>query len=128
MNPKMKVLVVDDEKIVLESCRRILDEMDLEITLASSAKAALEELDRNPFCLILMDIKMPEIDGITLMQQVKGKWPNIPIIVMSGYATNETLQEVSQSQAAAFLPKPFTPDELIGAVCHVLNSEENVDQ
>lgn len=121
----MKILVVDDEKIVLESCRRVLDEMRLEATLVTTAAKALEAMELSDFCLILMDIKMPGRDGIDLMREVKERWPDIPVIIMSGYATAETIQEVSQTLAATFIPKPFTPDELIETVCHVLNKEKN---
>jgi len=119
----MKILVVDDERIVLESCRRVLGE-SFEVSLAKSADEALEAMNRESFSLILLDIKMPGKDGMTLMRQVKDKWPDIPVIIMSGYVTNETMQEVAKTDAATFLAKPFTPDELVQAVHQVITKEE----
>ena len=120
----MKILVVDDERIVLESCRRVLGER-FEVSLAKSADQALELMGKEAFSLILLDIKMPHKDGMTLMRQVKEKWPEIPVIVMSGYVTMETMEEVAKTDAATFLAKPFTPDELVQAVDQVLTKEES---
>jgi DNA-binding NtrC family response regulator len=119
----MKILVVDDERIVLESCRRVLAE-SFEVSLAKSADEALEAMSREVFSLILLDIKMPGKDGMTLMREVKDHWSNIPVIIMSGYVTDETMEEVAKIEAATFLAKPFTPDELVQAVDQVLTKEE----
>ena len=119
----MKILVVDDERIVLESCRRVLGE-SYDVSLAKSADEALEAMSRDAFSLILLDIKMPGKDGMTLMRQVKDKWPEIPVIIMSGYVTNETMREVAKTDAATFLAKPFTPEELLQAVQQVITKEE----
>jgi DNA-binding NtrC family response regulator len=123
----MKILVVDDERIVLESCRRVLlDRFD--VSLARSGFEALEIMRRESFSLILLDIKMPHKDGMTLMRQVKATWPEIPVIIMSGYVTMETMEEVAKTDAATFLAKPFTPDELVQAVDQVLKKEESHGQ
>lgn len=119
----MKMLVVDDEPIVLESCRRILADMGFESVLATSADQALQAIMKASFELLLIDIKMPGHDGMYLMREVKEKWPHIPIIVMSGYATAETIAEVSAMDAASFIAKPFTPDEMVDAVCQVVERE-----
>jgi DNA-binding NtrC family response regulator len=118
----MKILVVDDEGIVLESCRRVLVDR-FEVITASSADAALDVLRREPVEMILLDIKMPVKDGMSLLKEVKEKWPNIPVIVMSGYATTETVEQVSRTEAATFIAKPFTPDELVEVVAKVIGKE-----
>jgi len=118
----MKILVVDDESIVLESCKRVLEDC-FEVMPARSADAALEVLRRETIGMILLDIKMPGKDGISLLKEVKEKWPDIPVIVMSGYATMETVELVSRTEAATFIAKPFTPDELVEAVAKVIEKE-----
>ena len=118
----MKILVVDDESIVLESCRRVLEDR-FEVIGAGSAEAALEALRRETIGMILLDIKMPGKDGMSLLKEVKEKWPNIPVIVMSGYATTETVEQVSRTEAATFIAKPFTPDELVKVVAEVIGKE-----
>jgi DNA-binding NtrC family response regulator len=119
----MRILVIDDERIVLESCRRVLCER-FEVTVAESGYEALEIMGREAFSMILLDIKMPGKNGMALMRQVKEKRPEIPVIIMSGYVTMETMEEVAKTEAATFLAKPFTPDELLQAVGQVLTKEE----
>lgn len=122
---KLKVLVVDDESIVLGSCQRVLEEDGFEVLLVTSADETIKAIrDKEP-SLLLIDVKMPKRDGIDLMQEVKKKWPYIPIIVMSGYDTAETIEEAAKMGAATFVAKPFTPDELLGAVRQVIQKEKN---
>jgi DNA-binding NtrC family response regulator len=121
----MNILIVDDEGIVLDSCKRVLEADGYSVVLAFSAEKALEAMRAKAFSLILMDIKMPGRDGMSLMREVKEKWPDIPVIVMSGYATSETVAQVSRTEAATFIAKPFTPDELLVAVRRVLEREES---
>ena len=120
---KKKILVVDDEGIVLSSCRRVLESEGYEVFLAESAKDALEMLEKNVFSSLLIDVKMPEHDGIYLMKAVREKWPDVPIIVMSGYSTAETIAHAAKMGAATFIPKPFTPNELIETVRRVIEKE-----
>ncbi|MEW6665001.1 MAG: response regulator [Thermodesulfobacteriota bacterium] len=121
----MQILIVDDETIVLDSCKRILEAEGHVVTLAASAGTALEAIGAERFALVFMDIKMPGRDGLSLMREVKKKWPQIPIIAMSGYATPETIDEVSRTGVAKFIAKPFTPDELIEAFRKVIAKEES---
>ncbi len=122
MERKKKILVVDDDEIVLKSCQRILESEGYEVTLTSNAKDAEEELKSGKFYdLLIMDVKMPEKDGLYLLDKIKknwpiDQWPILPVLVMSGYPTPETLEELFQRGAKKFIPKPFTPDEFIEAV------------
>lgn len=121
----MKILVVDDENIVLESCRLVLQTEGYEVILVSSSEAALKIIEEIEPSLLLIDLKMPGRDGMYLMGEVKQKRPDIPILVMSGYATKETIDEVSLRGAAAFIPKPFTPDELLETIRQVHDKEKS---
>jgi DNA-binding NtrC family response regulator len=111
-----KILVVDDDEIVLESCRRILEPEGLELRLVPSVDKAVEIMKREGFDLLLVDVKMPERDGISFLQEVKNKWPKTPFVVMSGYPIPETIADGMKLGAAGFIAKPFTPDELLGSV------------
>jgi DNA-binding NtrC family response regulator len=124
----MKILVVDDESIVLDSCKRVLEADGFDAYLVPSADKALEAIEYGDFALILIDVKMPGHDGIYLMREVKEKWPDIPIIVMSGYHTLETIEEAIETGADAFIPKPFTPDELLEALRQVIEKERRYEK
>ena len=119
----MKILVVDDEGIILKSCQKVLEAEGFEVVPVPSAQEALMALEREEFLLLLIDVKMPEYNGMYLMEEVKRKWADIPMIVMSGYDTAETIEEAAQKGAATFIPKPFTPDELIETIRQVIEKE-----
>jgi len=121
----MKILVVDDEGIVLDSCQRVLKEDGLEVLLVTSADKAIAAIEDEEPSVLLMDVKMPVRDGMDLMREVKERWPDVPIIVMSGYHTTETIEEADKMGAVAFINKPFTPDELLETIRQVIQKEDN---
>jgi DNA-binding response OmpR family regulator len=120
----MKILVIDDEPVVLNSCRKVLEEDGFDVYLVPSADEALKAMKKEDFDLLLVDVKMPKHDGIYLMQKVKEKWSNVPIIVMSGYPTPDTITDGAKMGADAFIAKPFTPDELLETIRQVIQKEE----
>jgi DNA-binding NtrC family response regulator len=118
----MKILVVDDDAIVIKSCRRILEAEGFEVSSVPGADNALEAMKTSDFDLLLVDVKMPKRDGMYLMREIKKNWPEIPTIIMSGYPTPETVAEVLKLGATLFIPKPFRPDELMKSVRQVLKN------
>ena len=121
----MKILVVDDERIVLDSCQRVLEADGFEVHLLPSADKALEAMTNENFGLLLVDVKMPEHDGMYLMRKVKEKRPDLPLIAMSGYPTPGTIKEAGNMGATTFIAKPFTPDELVRTVRQVIGKEKS---
>lgn len=119
----MKILVVDDEAIVLESCRRVLEAEGYDVLLASSADEALEAIRNDPPGLLLADIKMPQHDGVYLIRELRKERQEIPIVLMTGYTTKETVAEAAQIGAATLIAKPFTPDELAETVRRVVEKK-----
>lgn len=119
----MKILVVDDEGVVLDSCQRVLESGGFEVHLVASADQALEAMKQDGFHLLLIDMKMPIHDGIYLMKKVREERMDIPIVVMSGYPTIATVEDATKMGAVAFIAKPFTPDELLETVRRVLRME-----
>jgi DNA-binding NtrC family response regulator len=120
----MRILVVDDEDIVLESCQAVFELDGFEAQFAPNADKALAAINNTEFDLLLIDVKMPKKDGMYLMRKIKQQWPDIPIIVMSGYYTTDTIQEAMSMGAATFIAKPFEPDELVETVRKVIAKEE----
>jgi DNA-binding NtrC family response regulator len=120
-----KILVVDDDLIVLESCKRVLEDEGFSVALASSAKEAIKDLENEYYDLMILDAKMPKHDGVYLLEKIKEKWPismypELPVVQISGYATADTISKGLALGAALFLAKPFTPDELVTTVNNVL--------
>ncbi len=120
----MNILVVDDDPVVRSSCRRILEGEGHQVRLATSAPEALAELARQACHLLLVDVIMPEYDGLYLIGNVRKDSPDLPILVMSGYPTPETIASGQRMGATHFIAKPFTPEELITAVRKALAGRE----
>jgi signal transduction histidine kinase len=108
-----KVLVIDDEEIARISCQRVLKREGIQVAMAASGREGLEMLMRQPPDLVLVDLKMPEMDGVEVARRVRSYDPNIVTIIITGYATIESAVAVMKEGAYDYLPKPFTPDELI---------------
>jgi DNA-binding NtrC family response regulator len=109
----MKILVVDDDAFVLESCRRVLAAAGCRVETAADAAAALAHLALERFDRVLTDVKMPGEDGFDLLARLGKDWPGLPVVVMTGYLTPDTIAEGRRAGAAGFLAKPFTPEELL---------------
>ncbi len=110
------ILVVDDEITACKSCRDILSREKHAVKFATSAKDALKLLDEKSFDLVLTDLKMPEMDGIELLEEIRKKDSNMPVIVITGFATVETAVDAMRKGAYDYIAKPFTPAELRIAV------------
>ncbi len=122
-----RVLVVDDEAIVLKSCRAVLEADGCEVLTAGSVAEALPLIHAQAPMLLLVDVKMPVQDGMYLMRRLKEMGIDLPVVVMSGYSTAETIHEAKRLGAVTFISKPFTPDELsvtVGSVLKTLEKEE----
>ncbi len=120
----MNILVVDDDPVVRASCRKILEREGHRVRLATSAQEALAELGREACQLLLVDVIMPEYDGLYLIGRLRRDSPDLPILVMSGYPTPETIASGRLAGATHFIAKPFTPEELSAAVAKALDARE----
>ena len=116
-----KILVIDDEPIVRTSCIRSLSPEGYEVKSASSGKEALELLENEPFNLVLLDLKMPDMDGIEVLKKIKNTWPDTKVVMITGYSTVETAVKTLKLGAFSYLEKPFTPDTLLEIAREALN-------
>lgn len=112
----MKILIVDDDAIVVHSCRRILEAEGMEIQAANNVEKGLAILTAEKVDLMLTDIKMPGQDGFELIKQARKIRPEMPILMMTGYLTVETIEAGRRAGADNCIAKPFTPEELTQAV------------
>jgi signal transduction histidine kinase len=108
---------VDDELGVREGCRKILAAEGYEVLTAGDGKAGLEQLvDRGPFAVLLVDLQMPRMSGLELIQEARNRDPDIVPIIITAHATLDTAVEGTRQGAYSYIPKPFTPDELLLAI------------
>ena len=117
-----RVLVVDDEDVVCRSCRAILKEEGCEVETAYSGAEALHAMGAQDFDVVITDLKMPGMDGMELLTEIKQKTPSTAVIVMTGYSTVPTAVEAIKGGAFDYIAKPFTPDKLAVAVARAVES------
>ncbi len=117
---KARILVIDDEEIVRISCERTLVPEEYEIDAAASGKEGLERFEKGEYDLVLIDLKMPGMNGIEVLVNIKRQRPEQKVMIMTGYDTVEHIVEAISSGAAHYLEKPFTPDTLIERINEVL--------
>ncbi|MEW6675792.1 MAG: response regulator [Nitrospirota bacterium] len=119
---KGKILVIDDEDIVLISCQRALTSEGYNVKMAKSGIDGLKTIENESFNLALVDIKMPDMDGMEILKHIKSKWPDTEVIIITGYSTPATAISSIKLGAYDYIEKPFTPDSLLLAVKKALKS------
>jgi DNA-binding NtrC family response regulator len=107
-----RILIVDDEEIVLKSCLRILGDGNYELEAVQDGLEALRKIETSDYDVLILDIMMPKIDGLEVLQRVKEMHPDIDIIMITGLSQIETAVRAMKLGAFDYLPKPFDPDEL----------------
>jgi signal transduction histidine kinase len=107
-----RVFVIDDDDIMLLSCRRILEKAGYQVETFSSGLEGIKRIQQVRPELLLVDLKMPELDGLQVIERVRAVDSDVVIAVITGYATISTAVDAMKAGAYDFLPKPFTPDEL----------------
>jgi two-component system cell cycle sensor histidine kinase/response regulator CckA len=113
------VIVVDDEPQVRRLLARMLGEIGFSVTLAACGTEALSLLV-DPTDLVVLDMRLPDLSGPDVARQVRQRWPDLPILFISGYPEPTLRDPASEELADAFLAKPFTQEQLIGSVTRLL--------
>ena len=116
---KFHILVVDDELVVRDSLKEWLEEEGFSVDMAASGPEALDQLTQQRYQLMLLDIKMPGMDGVEVLQNAKESFPDLNVIMMTAYATVETAVEAMKIGALDYLVKPFDPEALVPMVLRI---------
>jgi two-component system response regulator HydG len=112
MKTKMSIMIVDDEKIVRESFQHWFEKIGHHVATAASGSEALDQLAQTPFELMFVDIKMPGMNGIELLEHVKSAYPETTVVIITAYGSIESAVQAMKMGAADYLLKPFKPDQL----------------
>lgn len=126
--PVPKVLVVDDEPTICQSCIKILSKQDYDVRFALNGYDALKLMEEVQFDVIVTDLKMSRLGGMELLSRVKDIYPDTRVVVITGYANVASAVEVMKMGAFDYLPKPFTPHELRAVVFQALSEKETQQQ
>ena len=121
---KGKVLVLDDEQIVLDSITRILGEENYDVQTSRSGKDAIETLKHGGFDILITDLKMPEMDGLEAMESLSDIDPDLSMIMVTAYPTVDTAVDAMKMGAVDYLRKPFTPEQLVDLATKVMDDRK----
>ena len=111
--PKPRILLVDDEERFRANLQRMLDAQGLTVKSAGSGAEALEELAHSPYDVIVLDIRMPGMDGLAALKEIKGINPEVEVIILSGHASMDAAMEINRLGCYDYLMKPCPLEELL---------------
>ncbi|MBN1957037.1 MAG: sigma-54-dependent Fis family transcriptional regulator [Desulfuromonadales bacterium] len=126
-----KILVIDDEAVIRESLRQALTLEGYLVELAPNGKVGMEKLQKDTFSLVISDLKMPIMSGIEVLKTIQVLQPNVPVIIITGFATIDSAVDAMKNGAFEYLTKPFLPDQILEKVeaavqKRILNLESEV--
>jgi DNA-binding NtrC family response regulator len=124
------LLVVDDEEVIRQGMRRILEAEGYHVATSASGRIAIEKIQEQDFDVVVTDLKMPGMDGIEVLKTIKILQPEVPVIIITGYSTVDTAVDAMKNGAFDYIAKPFTSDLIIDkvrkAVIHKISIMENI--
>jgi CheY-like chemotaxis protein/glycine cleavage system H lipoate-binding protein len=115
------LLVVDDEDAICEGCRRIFSRQGFDVRKCTDAAQGLNLATNGDYTAILLDIKMPEMDGLHFLESLRKEKPNVPVVLMTGYPSIPNAALAIRLGASDYVTKPFTPEEISQAVHRLLH-------
>ncbi len=125
---RRKILIVDDELSVRDSLREWFLEDGFEVETAEDGNAALKKLDEGPYDIMVIDLKMPGMDGVTLQKRVREIDKSVAIVILTAYASVETAVEALKAGAYDYVTKPVDPDDLSNLVRNILRQKELAEE
>ena len=126
MNTKTQVLVIDDDAVVGRSFDRVLSGKGYEVSTALSGEEALDTMDTSEFDVVFTDIKMPGMDGLEVAERIKARCPWTPVVVITGYGTEDNEAKASVLGVSGFVRKPLTPEIIESITLKAVHENEAV--
>lgn len=124
----MKLLLVDDEERFLTTTQKILSKKGIEAFTATSGAEALQILSGTTIHVVILDVKMPGMDGNETLKKIKARYPMIEVIMLTGHATVESAIEGMRSGAFDYLMKPTGIEDLIGKATQAFNKRQDMEE
>lgn len=125
---KMKMMLVDDEERFLSTTKKLLVRKGYDVLTAASGVEALENLSAHNVHVVVLDVKMPGMDGIETLREIKKRFPLVEVIMLTGHATVEAAVDGLKAGATDYLMKPADIDELIGKAEEAFEKRERLEQ
>jgi DNA-binding NtrC family response regulator len=123
MNEKANILIVDDEEVVRLSHLRSLEGTDCNARAAEDGREAINVMEQHPFDVVLLDLRMPDLDGMDVLKTIKERWPDSEVVVITGYPSLETAKQAVRLGAFNYLAKPLGPNDVLKAANDAVNQK-----
>ena len=124
MDEETKILVVDDEEVVRLSHIRTLASMHCNVEVVRDGSEALRVMEQRPADVVLLDLRMPGMDGMEVLKQIKQRWPETEVVIITGYPNVETAKEAVRLGAYDYLAKPVGPDDVINVASGAMTQKK----
>lgn len=124
MTAKAKILVIDDEDVICKGCTQALSKDGFEVDYAQNGFIGLAKLHDKDYDIVLIDLMMPQIQGLNVLEAIQKYDPKIVNIIITGYATEQVIQEALEKGAYDYLAKPFSLEELRNVVNRALRARK----
>jgi len=111
--PKGSILVIDDEAEIREGLELLLKTEGYQVTMADTGQSGLARLGERPYDLLLLDVSLPDRNGIELLKDIRRQNPNLPIVLITAYGSIEMARAAFKSGAMDYITKPWSNDELL---------------
>ncbi len=108
---KPKILIVDDDKAILLVLKQICESMGCEVSVAEDGRQALEKVMAETFTVVISDIRMPHMDGVSLLDAIEKRGLEVPVIIMSGYS-DYVAEDIDKRNGVVLLEKPFSKQQM----------------
>ncbi len=122
------ILVVDDERVVCQSCQRLLVAEGYQVHACQDPQRAMGLVEQNLYDAVLVDLRMPELNGMEFLRRAKSVRPEVEVVIMTGFSEIATAVEAIKLGAFDYLPKPFSPDQLFVTVARAIENRNILEE
>ncbi len=121
------MMLVDDEERYLYTTRKLLEKKGYEVLTAKSGKEALEQLKSHDVHVVILDVKMPEMDGMETLRAIKSRYPIVEVIMLTGHATVDSAIDGMNSGACDYIMKPADIDEIVEKAVEAFEKRQRLE-
>mgnify|MGYP000182785492 CR=1 FL=1 len=125
---QLKMMLVDDEERFLSTTCKLLEKKGFDVQTASSGGKALEMLRASPVHVVILDVKMPGMDGVATLREIKRQFPMVEVIMLTGHATVESAIDGLKSGAVDYLMKPADLEEIIDKATQAFHRRTDIEE
>lgn len=122
---KNNILIIDDEEDILNACKNVLEDEGYDVDIAKNYEEALKTFESKKVDLVFLDVWLPNVDGLDILSNIKEKYPDTAVIMMSGHAGVETAVRATKMGAYDFLEKPISVSKLLSSCDEIFKKNEN---